>query len=98
MSSNTLDNHQYELRKKIFDEIKKFSKTEQEELYRIIKRCKEEVSENKNGIFFDLMNLQEETVIEIKKWISFCNKNRVQFEIREKEMTELQEANPGINQ
>jgi hypothetical protein len=95
---NIPDNNQYEARKKIFDEIKKFTKTEQEELYRIIKRCKEEVSENKNGIFFDLMNLQEETVTEIQKWISFCNKNRVQFEIREKEMIDLQEANPGINQ
>ena len=88
----------YEERKQMYEEIKKFNKTEQEELFRILKRCNEDLSENKNGIFFDLMNLQEETVTEIQKWISFCNKNRVQFEIREKEMTDLQEANPGINQ
>jgi hypothetical protein len=81
----------YETRKKIFDEIKKFEKTEQEELYRILRRCNEDLSENKNGIFFDLMNLRQSTIEEIKTWLSFCQKNKESFESREKEMSQLEQ-------
>ena len=88
----------YEIKKQMFEEIKKFNKTEQEELYRILKRCGEELSENKNGIFFDLINLRPTTIQEIKSWIEFCNKNRATFETREKEIQELTEKNPGINE
>jgi hypothetical protein len=80
----------YDTRKQIYDEIKKMNRTEQEELFRILKKCNEEVSENKNGIFFDLMNLQGETIIQIQEWLSFCNRNKVQFEIREKAIQELE--------
>ncbi len=80
---------EYEERKKIFEEMKLFNRTELEELYRILIRCKEEISENKNGMLFDLMNVKAETIQEIKSWIAFCIKNRACFELREKEMTEL---------
>jgi hypothetical protein len=80
----------YDTRKKLFEEIKKMNRTEQEELYRILKTCNEEVSENKNGIFFDLMNLQGITIEKIQEWISFCSKNKIQFEIREKELEKLE--------
>jgi hypothetical protein len=42
----------FEIRKRLYEEIKKFNRTEQEELFRILKRENEEVSENRNGIFF----------------------------------------------
>jgi hypothetical protein len=80
----------YDTRKQIYEEIKKMNRTEQEELFRILKKCNEEVSENKNGIFFDLMNLQQDTIKQIQEWLSFCNKNKVQFEIREKAIQELE--------
>jgi hypothetical protein len=88
----------YELRKRIFDEIKKFNRTEQEELYRILRRCTEDLSETKNGMFFDVNNLKPETIKEIQKYITFWSKNKISFEIREKEMTELQTTNPGITE
>jgi hypothetical protein len=80
----------YDTRKQIYEDIKKMNRTEQEELFRILKKCSEEVSENKNGIFFDLMNLQDDTIKQIQEWLSFCNKNKVQFEIREKAIQELE--------
>lgn len=82
---------EFESRKKIFEEIKNFTRTEQEELYRILRRCNEEMSENRNGIFFDMMALKESTVEKIQEWIIFCQKNRANFESREKEMTSLAE-------
>jgi hypothetical protein len=86
----------YEIRKQMFDEIKKFNKTEQEELYRILRRCDEDLSENKNGIFFDLMNLRQTTIKEIQDWISFCNHNRTTLETREKEMSQLESEMTAI--
>ncbi len=88
----------YEIRKRIFDEVKKFNRTEQEELYRILRRCAEDLSETKNGMFFDINNLKPETIKEIQNYIVFWSKNKISFEIREKEMNELQEANPGITE
>ena len=86
-----LKDMEFETRKKIFEEVKQFTRTEQEELYRILRRCAEEMSENRNGIFFDMMLLKETTIEKIKEWIEFCQKNRVSFESREKEMTTLAE-------
>lgn len=78
----------FENRKKLHEEIKKCSRTEQEELYRILKRENEQLSENKNGIFFDLMSLSAKSIKKINEWIQFCQENRVSFEIREKQMNE----------
>jgi hypothetical protein len=80
---------EFETRKKIFEEIKQFTRTEQEELYRILRRCNEEMSENRNGIFFDMMVLKGTTIEKIQEWIQFCQKNRDNFESREKVMTSL---------
>jgi hypothetical protein len=85
---------EFDSRKKIFEEVKKFSRAEQEELYRILRRNGEEMSENRNGIFFDLMSLKEETVVTIQEWITFCNRNRESFEVREKQMSNLLQENP----
>jgi hypothetical protein len=88
----------YEVRKRIFEEVKKFLRTEQEELYRILKRNEEEVSENKNGMFFDIMNLKEITIRNIQEYIEFTIKNRDELAKREKALVQLQTENPGITQ
>ena len=79
----------FDNRRKIFDEVRQFNRTEQEELYRILRRCNEEISENRNGIFFDLNSLKQETIRIIESWIEFCTKNRSTLESREKEMNAL---------
>ena len=76
----------FETRKKLYDEIKKFNRTEQEELFRILKRENEDLSENRNGIFFDLTTIKENTLNKIKEWIQFCKRNTSEFEEREKEI------------
>jgi len=85
---------EFETRKKILEEIRLFTRPEQEELYRILRRENEDISENRNGMFFDLMTLKSETVERVQEWITFCSKNRSTFEIREQEMTEL---SSGLN-
>jgi hypothetical protein len=83
----------FEVRKRLHEEIKKFNRTEQEELFRILKRENEEVSENRNGIFFDLTVIKESTLTKIREWITFCKKNTTEFEEREKEMELLTKGN-----
>jgi hypothetical protein len=77
---------EFELRKKMFEEIKKFNRSQQEELFRILKRNQEEMSENRNGIFFDLMTLKEETIKDISVWMKFCTSGEAYLTEMEKEM------------
>ncbi len=79
----------FETRKRVFEEVKRFNRTELEELYKVLRRCSEEISENSNGIFFDLLSLKEDTIAKIEELIVFCKENRVSFDVREKEITEL---------
>ena len=79
----------FETRKRIFEEVKRFNRTELEELYKVLRRCTEEVSENRNGMFFDLLSLKEDTLAKIDELIVFCKENRANFEVREKVLTEL---------
>ncbi len=79
----------FETRKRVFEELKRFNRTELEELYKVLRRCSEEISENSNGIFFDLLSLKEDTITKIEELIVFCKENRANFDVREKEITEL---------
>jgi hypothetical protein len=76
----------YEVRKKVFEDIKLLQKPEQEELFRIIRKSKEIYSENSNGIFFDLSLLSDETFQQIQEYLSFCFKTRQEHEERLKEL------------
>ncbi len=79
----------FETRKRIFEEVKRFNRTELEELYKVLRRGSEEISENRNGMFFDLLSLKDDTLQKIESLIVFCKENRASFEVREKALTEL---------
>ena len=79
----------FETRKTVFEEVKRFNRTELEELYKVLRRAGEEVSENRNGMFFDLLSLKDDTILKIKELIQFCIENRANFEVREKVMSQL---------
>ena len=83
---------EYDERKKMLDDIRTLSKTELEEIYRILKNSKAEYSENSNGVFFDLCKLPAEVFVEIKKFMDFCRKTRDDFATREEEERRAQEA------
>ena len=95
---DAIQESEYESRKRLYEEIKRFTRNEQEELYRILRKGGEELSENRNGIFFDLMSVKQETFLKVKEWIEFCKKNRNDFEVREQELSQLAQDNPGIFQ
>ena len=85
-SASILTNEEYEERKRVLAELKKLVKSEQEQIFLILKRYKLEYSENSNGVFFDLSRIPPQPFEEIQKFLVFCQTNRNDFEARDREM------------
>lgn len=92
VSAAALTGEEYEERRRILDEIRLLIKTEQEEVYRIVKNSHAEFSKNSNGVFFDICKLPAEPFTAIQKFIEFARKNRESFSIREEEQRKAKEA------
>ena len=85
-SVSTITNEEYEDRKRVLNELKKLVRSEQEQIFLILKRYRVDYSENSNGVFFDLNRLAKAPFEEIKKFLAFCQTNRNDFEARERQM------------
>jgi hypothetical protein len=83
----------YEERKKVFELMKLLVKSEQEEIFRIIRKEKENYTENSNGIFFDLSIISDETYNQIKSYLDFCMKTRQDDAERLKELETIRIQN-----
>jgi hypothetical protein len=83
----------YEERKKIFENIKVLVKPELEEVFRIIRKTKENYTENSNGIFFDLATVSDDSFNQIKEYIEFCLKTRQEDAERLKELETIRIQN-----
>jgi hypothetical protein len=81
----------YEERRTFFENLKQLVKSEYEEVYRILLRNHETVSENSNGIFFDVGAVQDRTFRELSEYMNFCMETRRMEEVRTKEMASLSE-------
>jgi len=91
-SAATLTATEYEERKRFLEELKTLSKSEMEELYRILKSSTAEYSENSNGVFFDACKLPADIFGQMQKFMEFCRKNRDDFALREEEERLAQQA------
>jgi hypothetical protein len=83
----------YEERKKVFEYIKVLVKPEQEEVFRIIRKTKENYTENSNGIFFDLTTISDDSFNQIKEYLDFCLKTRQEDADRLKELESIRIQN-----
>jgi hypothetical protein len=91
-SAAVLTTEEYDQRKLFSEEVKLLTKNEMEEVYRILRSCKAEFSENSNGIFFDVSKLPAETFEKMQQFMIFCKKNRDEFNVREEEYRKAQDA------
>jgi hypothetical protein len=94
--SDTDTQKEYEKKKQFLEDLKILNKTEQEEVYRILKITNALFSENSNGIFFDVSKLTNEVFDQIDKFLDFCKNNRKNFEYREQEEKKAQELIENI--
>ena len=83
----------YEERKQTFEYFKLLVKSEQEEIFRILRKTKENYTENSNGVFFDLSQISEETFSQIKEYLNFCLKTRQEDAARLKELETIRIQN-----
>ena len=63
-----------DLCKKIKDSINTLNQTELEEIFKMIYKTNNNYSKNINGININISNLDDNTLIEIDKYINFCKK------------------------
>ncbi len=76
----------YEERKLFLDNLKILVKDEYENIYKILVEYKQNFMKNSNGIFFDVMELSDESFSEINKYMEFCLQNRKEEDNRKKQM------------
>ena len=79
----------YEQRRTLHENLKQLVKSEYEQIFRILKKYNEPYTENSNGIFFDVTNIQSETYIDIRKFLDFCIENRSKEQERISELANL---------
>lgn len=85
--------YNYEERKHIFEQIKVLVQSEQEEIFRIIRKTKENYTENSNGIFFDLATISESAFVQINEYLNFCLKTRQEDILRLNELETIRIQN-----
>ena len=91
---NSMSKEEYDSRKELLENMKVLSKTEKEDIFRILKRENEQFSENSNGIFFDLATIKNTTFIEIVNMITLSKQKKQEQDERLKEMEKLREEVP----
>jgi len=64
----------------IKDRIDKLTKEGKIEILRILAKKNEVYSENKNGIFFDIIKLSNSTLVQIDEFLSFSETNKKELE------------------
>jgi hypothetical protein len=65
--------------KKIVNSIRDLSKTEIDELFKLLYKDHCEYTQNNNGIFFNLSWVSEETMVKIEQFIQFCNRSNTEL-------------------
>jgi hypothetical protein len=88
-SSGTLSTEDYERRKAFLEDLKGLSKSEYIEILRILKQHDIAVSENHNGVFFNLSTLSKEAFEALQLFRRFTVSNRLQLADRELMMSSL---------
>jgi len=87
----TEDLYSYDLKKQLLEDLKMLNKSEQEEVFRILKLNDGIYSENSNGIFFDVTKLSDSLFEKLLQFVEFSKNNRKEFENREEEEKKAQD-------
>lgn len=65
--------------KRVVNAIRDLSKTETDELFKLLYKEHCEFTQNNNGIFFNLTWVSEETMSKIEQFIEFCNQSKTEL-------------------
>lgn len=85
--SNQINQVEYERRRAFCEEIKSMGKSEAIEIARILRKYNVPVSENRSGIFFDMVKLPQEVFEALLTFRDFVEQNNKELEKRQEELT-----------
>jgi hypothetical protein len=89
MQTPTISQSEYDERKSFLDDLKLLTKDEYGEMYRILKKNNVSLSENSNGVFFDMLTLSDTTFNDIKNFMELCKGQRKDESARVRTMDNL---------
>lgn len=78
-------------KKDLLTKVKQLKKKEHLQIFKIIKETEINFSENSNGIFINLNNVANETLLKIKNFTDICYQNNIEYDERKKQMEQLYE-------
>jgi len=94
---SSISKKDYEERKLFVERLTTLVKSEYEEIYRILKRSNETLSENANGIFFNVSDISNDTFNKLKTFMDFCMENRSEQDQRIKALEALRNETDAIS-
>ena len=75
-------------RKVLFEKINDLSITEHEEIFKIIHSHKVTFTQNKNGVFFNITDIDDHIIEEMDKFIKYCIGNKTILDEYDKKLNE----------
>jgi hypothetical protein len=78
-----MDATEYSRREKFLNALKQLGEPEFLEILRLLQKKNIHYSENANGVFFDVVALDQNTFNELEQFIEFVRKNRDELSERE---------------
>jgi hypothetical protein len=86
-SISQINQVEYERRRAFCEEIKTMGRSEAIEIARILRKYKVPFSENRSGIFFDMVKLPQEVFEALLTFREFVEQNNKELEKRQEELT-----------
>ena len=86
--NSNYSNYSNKYRKILFEKINNLSTTEHEEIYKMISNYNVEFTQNKNGIFFNISNVDDRLIEEINKFVFYCMGNKTILDEYDKKLNE----------
>ena len=85
-------------RKVLFEKINLMTKTEHEEIFKIIRDKNSDLnySKNKNGVFLNLSSLSDETIHDVNNFVTYCINNKKELDDYDKKINECK-INNSLN-
>lgn len=75
-------------RKSLFEKISSLSGTEHEEILKIIKKHNVDFTQNKNGVFFNISDLDNSIIEEIESFVIYSLNNTIELDEYDKKLNE----------
>lgn len=80
-------------RKRLLEKINHLGGTEHAEILRIIKEHGVTVTENKNGVFFNMTTLQPDTFQVVEEFVNYCYDNKIELDKYDQKLHECKYFN-----